>query len=105
MNQSMKTLLVAGTCAVTLGACSMFGKKQSEGFPMQVQRSDNVHKKGMFSQVTGIPYNMQDTGAYTSFKVNPYLGQPDGPNLVFIEGGRFVMGSGEEDILYTRDNR
>lgn len=105
MNQNMKTLLVAGTCAVTLGACSMFGKKQSEGFPMQVQRSDNVHKKGMFSQVTGIPYNMQDTGAYTSLKVSPYLGQPDGPNLVFIEGGRFVMGSGEEDILYTRDNR
>jgi gliding motility-associated lipoprotein GldJ len=104
MNQSIKALLFAGAVgAFALASCGK--KNKGEGYAMQVQRSDNAHKKGMFSQVTGIPYNLQDTGAVTSLKVNPYLGQPDGPNLVFIEGGRFVMGSGEEDILYTRDNR
>ncbi|MGD1843122.1 MAG: gliding motility lipoprotein GldJ [Thermonemataceae bacterium] len=73
---------------------------------MQVQRSTDIHEKGMVSQVTGIPYNAEDTtGKVSSLIVREYLGQPDGPNLVFIEGGRFVMGSGEEDILYTRDNK
>ncbi|GAB4127382.1 MAG: gliding motility lipoprotein GldK [Raineya sp.] len=103
MNQSIRALLFAGALAGTLASCGK--KNKGDGYAMQVQRSDNVHKKGMFSQVTGIPYNLDDTGMVTSLKVKPYLGQPDGPNLVFIEGGRFVMGSGEEDILYTRDNR
>ena len=103
MNQSIRALLFAGALAGTLASCGK--KNKGDGYAMQVQRSDNVHKKGMFSQVTGIPYNLQDTGAATSLTVKPYLGQPDGPNLIFIEGGRFVMGSGEEDILYTRDNR
>jgi len=30
--------------------------------------------------------------------------QPQGPNLVYIEGGRMVLGSFEEDILLARDN-
>lgn len=106
MNQSVKTLLYAGVVAGTLGSCSLFKKKDKQGgFEFQTQYSYTVHKKGMHSQVTGIPYNSQDTGAYTSLMVNEYFGQKDAPNLVFIEGGRFVMGSGEEDILYTRDNR
>jgi len=106
MNQSVKTLLYAGVVAGTMGSCSLFKKKDKQGgFEFQTQYSNTVHKKGMNSQVTGIPYNSQDTGAYTSLLVNEYFGQKDAPNLVFIEGGRFVMGSGEEDILYARDNR
>jgi gliding motility-associated lipoprotein GldJ len=95
------------TAAMLLGAtsCKLF-KKKEQGFEFQIQKSTNVHRKGMISQVTGIPYNYEDTvNNVTSLVVNEYLGQPDGPNLVFIEGGRFVMGSGEEDILYTRDNK
>jgi len=53
-----------------------------------------------FSTSTGLGYN-DDLGG---FQVNPFSGQPDGPNLVFIEGGRTVMGSFEEDVLNSRDN-
>lgn len=51
------------------------------------------------STTTGVPYNEDD-----GFQVSPYSGQPDGPNLVYIEGGRSVLGSFEEDMLATRDN-
>lgn len=54
---------------------------------------------GAASSATGLEYN--EEGA---FAVNDYNGQPAGPNLVFIEGGRTVLGSFEEDVLYTRDN-
>jgi gliding motility-associated lipoprotein GldJ len=110
MNRSVPffhKLLFAGLLLSLLGSCKLFKKKDNDrGFQMQVQSSTSVHKKGMVSQVTGIPYNLEDTtNNVTAFVVREYLGQPDGPNLVFIEGGRFVMGSGEEDILYTRDNK
>ena len=54
---------------------------------------------GLNSTLTGTEYNIED-----GFQVNDYGGQPDGPNLVFIEGGRTVLGSFEEDVLYSRDN-
>lgn len=54
---------------------------------------------GGASTVTGMAYNEED-----GFQVNPYQGQPQGPNLVFIEGGRTVLGSFEEDLLKTQDN-
>lgn len=54
---------------------------------------------GAGSTVTGLAYNDED-----GFQVAPYQGQPDGPNLVFIEGGRTVLGSFEEDLLKTGDN-
>jgi len=46
-----------------------------------------------------LAYNEDD-----GFQVNEFSGQPDGPNLVFIEGGRTVLGSFEEDIFKKRDN-
>lgn len=55
---------------------------------------------GEFSSATGLLYNDEEGG----FAVNPYEGQPDAPNMVFIEGGRTVLGSGEEDLLKFRDN-
>jgi gliding motility-associated lipoprotein GldJ len=54
---------------------------------------------GKRSTATGLAYNEDD-----GFQVPDFAGQPAGPNLVFIEGGRFTMGSAEEDILNTRDN-
>lgn len=54
---------------------------------------------GINSTSTGLAYN-EDGG----FRVQEYRGQPEGPNLVFIEGGRMVLGSFEEDVLYERDN-
>jgi len=38
------------------------------------------------------------------FAVREFAGQPEGPDLVFIEGGRMILGSFEEDILNSRDN-
>ena len=54
---------------------------------------------GNESSATGLEYN-SDGG----FQVNDYEGQPEGPNLVFIEGGRSTLGSFEEDIMNSRDN-
>ena len=56
---------------------------------------------GAMSTATGLAYNDEDNNG---FEVKPYAGQPEGPNLVFIEGGRAVMGSFEEDIMNYRDN-
>ncbi|TAF73561.1 MAG: gliding motility lipoprotein GldJ [Bacteroidetes bacterium] len=78
------SLFVAG---VMLAACSKGG-------------NPNSSEPGAVSKTTGLPYNDEDS----SFKVEPYAGQPDGPNLVFIEGGRTILGSFEEDIMNTRDN-
>lgn len=57
-------------------------------------------KPGKESTATGIAYNQKD-----GFQVSKFSGQPVGPNLVFIEGGRFTMGALEEDITNSRDNR
>lgn len=57
-------------------------------------------KPGKSSTATGIAYNQKD-----GFQVKKFAGQKAGPNLVFIEGGRFTMGSLEEDVMNMRDNR
>jgi len=54
---------------------------------------------GDVSRTTGMAYN-EDEG----FQVPEFSGQPEGPNLVFIEGGRTTLGSLEEDVIYSRDN-
>ena len=54
---------------------------------------------GKISTATGLEYNADE-----GFQVLDFKGQPEGPNLVFIEGGRTVLGSFEEDIFNTRDN-
>lgn len=56
---------------------------------------------GKASTTTGVAYNQKN-----GFEVNnSFKGQPTGPNLVFIEGGRFTMGALEEDVMNSRDNR
>jgi gliding motility-associated lipoprotein GldJ len=54
---------------------------------------------GVASTATNIEYNVEG-----NFTLDEYRGQPDAPNMVYIEGGRFVMGSFEEDLMGTRDN-
>ncbi len=54
---------------------------------------------GKGSMTTGLEYNAED-----GFQVQDFEGQPEGPNLVYIEGGRTVMGSFEEDLMNTGDN-
>ena len=56
---------------------------------------------GQVSTATGLQYNDEAAGG---FMVSEYQGQPDAPNMRFIEGGRTVMGSYEEDVMSYRDN-
>ncbi len=63
------------------------------------QSRPTAENPGGVSKATGLEYN-SDGG----FQVSEYQGQPEGPNLVFIEGGRSVLGSFEEDIMNSRDN-
>ncbi len=65
---------------------------------------------GKASTVTGVSYSDASEPGATGydedggFIVADFAGQPDGPNLVYIEGGRAVLGSFEEDLLNTHDN-
>ena len=54
---------------------------------------------GKYSSTTGIEYNTEKGMTVANFKK-----VPEGPGLVFIEGGRTVLGSQEEDITRTHDN-
>jgi len=75
------------------GSCNFINKIfKKGGRPTSVYPGEN-------STATGLAFNED-----SSFQVRPFEGQPDGPNLVFIEGGRMVLGSFEEDILMARDN-
>lgn len=74
------TLFVAASCSN--------GKKTS-------------NEPGNRSRTTGAAYAKKEG---EGFHVADFKGQPAGPNMVFIEGGRFVMGTLEEDVTYSRDN-
>jgi len=56
-------------------------------------------KPGKYSSTTGLEYNTEE-----GVKVADYKGIPEGPGLIFIEGGRTVLGSQEEDVTMTHDN-
>lgn len=54
---------------------------------------------GKSSSTTGIEYNTDEGMKVTDFKKIP-----TGPGLVYIEGGRTVLGSQEEDVTNNHDN-
>jgi sulfatase modifying factor 1 len=54
---------------------------------------------GKASSTTGIEYNTDEGMKVTDFKKIP-----TGPGLVYIEGGRTVLGSQEEDVTNNHDN-
>ncbi|MEI6764769.1 MAG: SUMF1/EgtB/PvdO family nonheme iron enzyme [Bacteroidota bacterium] len=53
------------------------------------------------SSTTGWEYNNPKNGG---FEVVPYEEQETGPGLVLVEGGTFVMGRTEQDVMYEWDN-
>lgn len=53
------------------------------------------------SRTTGWAYNDPDMGG---FEVRPFEEQEVGPGLVFIEGGTFVMGRTEQDVMFDWNN-
>ncbi|BDD06460.1 gliding motility lipoprotein GldJ [Aureibacter tunicatorum] len=63
------------------------------------QQHPTAENPGRASTVTGVEFNEDD-----GYQVNDFEGQPDAPNMVFIEGGRTVLGSYEEDVMNLRDN-
>jgi gliding motility-associated lipoprotein GldJ len=93
MKQIMSLVVLVGVCLLA-ASCSLlpFGNKNSK------PTSENP---GQMSTATNLKYNDEETAG---FKVNPFEGQPDAPNTVFIEGGRAIMGSFEEDVMSYRDN-
>jgi len=97
MNSSFRVIRSVGILLVSvtlLGSCqfiqNIFGGN----------KRPTSSRPGKISTTTGLAYNDDQGG----FQVAPFEGQPDGPNLVFIEGGRTVMGSSEQDIMNSRDN-
>lgn len=81
-----KYLTIAATGLVLMSSCSKSGNPTSTD-------------PGDASTATGIEFNSDE-----GFKVADYEGQPEGPGLIFIEGGRTTLGSMEEDMAMTRDN-
>lgn len=92
MKNYFKALLLLAVGSIALSACSLFGR--GGGKP-------TAQNPGEISTATGLAFNDEANGG---FAVKPYEGQPDAPNMVFIEGGRTVMGSFEEDVMTYRDN-
>ena len=91
MSTKLRLILGALSCVFLLTSCPS-GLKNG---------NPNSLKVGKKSTVTGLAYNNKKGG----FQVNKsYKGPIIGPNLVFIEGGRFTMGSIEEDVMGTHDN-
>ncbi len=54
---------------------------------------------GAVSSATGLEFNEEG-----GFQVSEFAGQPEGPNLIFIEGGRTVLGTFEEDLLNSNNH-
>jgi formylglycine-generating enzyme len=92
MKNYLKALSVLVVGSIALSACSLFGR--GGGKP-------TAQNPGQVSSATGLAFNDEAGGG---FMVNPFEGQPDAPNMIFIEGGRTVMGSFEEDVMTYRDN-
>ena len=73
---------------IFLSACNLIGGRG--GAP-------SAENPGGASSATGLEFNEEG-----GFQVNDFQGQPDGPNLIFIEGGRAVLGSFEEDVMNSQ---
>lgn len=60
-------------------------------------------KPGKVSPTTGAAFSFNDKDT-TSFRVTRVAKQIIGPNLKYIQGGRAVLGSQEQDVMAFRDN-
>lgn len=82
MKFKFSLLIVAATFSVVLFSCS--GSKKNS------------------SSVTGWDYNSSKNGGFEYFND---FSQARGPGLVFIEGGSFIMGQVDEDVMREWDNK
>ena len=83
---SVKNLITLAAVALSLGACkngSLFSKKKSA------------------SSVTGWNYDDKNMGNYHVSKMKY---PKAGPGLVFVQGGTFVMGAKDEDVMGDWNN-
>ena len=67
----------------------------------------SARNPGSTSTTTNLQYFTDDGLAEEEeggFVVADFGGQTPGPNQVFIQGGRAVLGTYEEDVFYTHDN-
>ncbi len=71
------------------------------GLVLGIMLISNSSCKKDYSQTTGWEYNNPRNGG---FEVVPYEEQETGPGLILIEGGTFVMGRSEQDVMYDWDN-
>lgn len=88
---ALKHVTVGVTAAAFMASCAGGGNPTSSS-------------PGQISTATGLEYNAVNEEGDPLFQVRDFSGQPEGPNLVFIEGGRTVLGSFEEDVMHSRDN-
>jgi formylglycine-generating enzyme len=61
-------------------------------------------KPGKASPTTGAEYSFDSSKDSTQFLVTRLAKQEIGPNLKYIQGGRAVLGSQEQDVMAFRDN-
>ncbi|RZK23088.1 MAG: gliding motility lipoprotein GldJ [Hymenobacter sp.] len=78
------SLLAAG--ALALASCSKSG-------------TPTATNPGKTSSTTGLEYNTEE-----GMKVSDFTKAPTGKGLVYIEGGRTILGTTEEDVTNTHDN-
>jgi formylglycine-generating enzyme len=60
----------------------------------------DINFVGKGSEKTGLSYNEEG-----GFQVKEFRGMEPAPGLVFIQGGTYIMGGGEEDIEFAMNNR
>jgi formylglycine-generating enzyme len=92
MNKTVR-LTIAAFLLATVGLTSCKKDKKPTSFD-----------PGKESTTTGMAYSTGGKNKDNEFSVRDFKGQPEGPNLVYIEGGRHILGSQEEEILLSRDN-
>ena len=88
----LKGIIFLVGLAFFISSCSLLGNKGGK---------PTAQNPGAVSTATGLKYTNDKT---EGFEVSEYNSQPDAPNMVFIEGGRAVLGSFEEDVMAYRDN-
>lgn len=84
----LKLLLISLAIIPSLSSCKLIGGGGGDG-------------GGEASQTTGWKYNNPN---YGGFEVKKAYQQAAGPNLVFVEGGLFLMGRVNEDVDYAWNN-
>ena len=95
INKLLGNLVGIGLCVTLLSGCLQ------KGNPTSVN-------PGSKSTTTGLTFGKTGDDEAGAFIVADYKGQPNAPGgtngMIFIQGGRTVIGSSEEDVMNSRDN-